>query len=706
MTPVTELSFPRLSARTMNFQLGLPRSFTVSPDGARIVFLRTDSPTSRAHSLWVYDIAAGTERCVADAAVLLTGGSEELTAEERARRERMRVGTAGVVAYSTDDAVSLAVFALSSRLFLVDLVGSEPARELQVTASVIDPRLDPTGRKVAYADGRGVHVCNIAAGSDDLVAEPGAGEPDEVVWGLAEFAAAEELDRSRGFWWAPDGEFLLVERYDETPVPIVYVADPAHPTSEPRQLRYPQAGKANALVSLWLVALDGTRVEVDWASDRALDGVTLEYLAEVTWAPGALLLALFTRDQKRLEIRTVEVTSGATTLLRALTDDIWIELLPGTPRLLPDGRLLHGLDLGQTTHLALDGEVFTPPGLQVHSVQSADATGVVASVVPMIGSTALARLGFDGSVELRSEPGGVAIGASGGHTIVVSQRLLDEPQVSTVVRTGGMPVGTIASNADDPPITPKVISFVCGSRDYPTSVLFPSEHRPGSKKLPVLMDPYGGPHARRVTNSAHAYLSSQWFADQGFVVIVADGRGMAGRGPAWDRLAHNDFVGTIEDQVEVLHSVADRYPDDVDATKVGIRGWSFGGYIAALGVLARPDVFGAAIAGAPVTEWRLYDTAYTERYLGDPDEAADEYDRNGLLSLASGLTRPLMLIHGLADDNVVMAHTLQLSSALLAAGRPHEVLPLSGMTHMANNEVVAENLLLLQVDFLRRALDL
>jgi dipeptidyl-peptidase-4 len=703
---VTDLSFPRLSARTMNFQLGLPRGFTVSPDGGRIVFLRTDSPTSRAHSLWVYDIASGGERCVADAGSLLTGGSEELTAEERARRERMRVGTAGVVAYSTDDAVSLAVFALSSRLFLVDLVGDDAVRELPVTAPVIDPRLDPTGRRVAYADGRGVHVCDISGGTDVLLAGPSDDDPDEVVWGLAEFAAAEELDRSRGFWWAPDGESVLIERYDETPVPIVYVADPAHPTSEPRQLRYPQAGKANALVSLWLVALDGRRVELDWASDRPVDGVTLEYLAEVTWAPGALLLALLTRDQKRLEIRSVELETGASSLLRALTDDMWIELLPGTPRLLPDGRLLHGLDLGQTRHLAIDGEPFTPPGLQVQSVESADATGVVAAVVPMIGSTALARLGFDGSVELRSEPGGVAVGASAGHTIVVSQRVLDEPVVSTVVRTGGMPVGTIASNAQPPPITPRVISFVSGSRDYPTAVLFPSDHVPGSRKLPVLMDPYGGPHARRVVNAAHAYLSPQWFADQGFVVIVADGRGMAGRGPAWDRLAHNDFIGTIEDQVEVLHAVAERYPDDVDVTKVGIRGWSFGGFVAALGVLARPDVFGAAIAGAPVTDQRLYDTAYSERYLGHPDEHPDVYERNSLLPLAAGLTRPLMLIHGLVDDNVLVAHTLQLSSALLAAGRPHEVLPLSGMTHMANNEVVAENLLLLQVDFLRRSLDI
>ena len=218
------------------------------------------------------------------------------------------------------------------------------------------------------------------------------------------------------------------------------------------------------------------------------------------------------------------------------------------------------------------------------------------------------------------------------------------------------------------------------------------------------MDPYGGPHGRRVTNSAFAYLSPQWFADQGFAVIVADGRGMAGRGPAWDRLAKNDFAGTIEDQVEVLHAVAERFPDDLDLTKVGIRGWSFGGYVAARAVLARPDVFGAGIAGAPVTDQALYDTAYSERYLGRPDENPEVYAATNLMPLAAGLSRPLMLIHGLADDNVVMAHTLQLSSALLAAGKPHEVLPLSGMTHMANDEVVAENLLLLQVDFLRRSL--
>src|SRR5690606_9179680 len=180
-----------------------------------------------------------------------------------------------------------------------------------------------------------------------------------------------------------------------------------------------------------------------------------------------------------------------------------------------------------------------------------------------------------------------------------------------------------------------------------------------------------------------------------------------GRGHVWERAIRDDFAGvTLDDQVAALAAVTEMFPDDVDAARVGISGWSYGGYLAALAVLKRPDRFHVAVAGAPVTEWRLYDTCYTERYLGDPAAQPDVYDANSLLPLAAGLERPLMLIHGLADDNVVAAHTLRLSSALLAAGRPHTVLPLSGVTHMTPQEVVAENLLLLQLDFLKRALGL
>jgi dipeptidyl-peptidase-4 len=234
-------------------------------------------------------------------------------------------------------------------------------------------------------------------------------------------------------------------------------------------------------------------------------------------------------------------------------------------------------------------------------------------------------------------------------------------------------------------------------------VLLPNDHRSG-QRLPVLMDPYGGPHAQRVLAARGAYLTSQWFADQGFAVVVADGRGTPGRGPEYERAVLGDLATpALEDQVAALELASAAHPE-LDLSRVAIRGWSFGGYLAALAVLRRPDVFHAAVAGAPVTDWRLYDTHYTERYLGDPSVEVDAYERSSLLADAPKLTRPLMLIHGLADDNVVAAHTLRLSSALLAAGRPHSVLPLSGVTHMTPQEEVAENLLLLQVQFLHSAL--
>jgi len=209
-----------------------------------------------------------------------------------------------------------------------------------------------------------------------------------------------------------------------------------------------------------------------------------------------------------------------------------------------------------------------------------------------------------------------------------------------------------------------------------------------------------------VQKARRLWLEPQWLADQGFAVIVADGRGTPARGRAWARSVKDDLAApALEDQVAVLGEVAKLHPE-LDLTRVAIRGWSFGGYLAALAVLRRPDVFGAAVAGAPVTEWRLYDTFYTERYLGtDPDGAnRSAYDGSSLLNDAARLRRPLLLIHGLADDNVLTAHTLQLSQRMTESGRLHTVLPLTGITHMTPQEAVAENLLTLQVEFLKRAL--
>ena len=252
----------------------------------------------------------------------------------------------------------------------------------------------------------------------------------------------------------------------------------------------------------------------------------------------------------------------------------------------------------------------------------------------------------------------------------------------------------------DPPFRPSVTLLRAGATALRTAVLFPEGHEPGSRRLPVLMNPYGGPHAQRVLAASRMFLEPQWMANQGYCVIVADGRGTPGRDPQWERAVLNDLATPVlDDQVAALDAVVDAYPDDVDPSRVGIVGWSFGGYLAALAVLRRPDVFHAAVAGAPVTDWRLYDTAYTERYLGHPRDNSSAYDATSLIPLAPDLSRPLLLIHGLADDNVFAAHSLQLSAALLAAGRPHAVLPLSGITHMASQESVAAGLAEAQMAF-------
>jgi dipeptidyl-peptidase-4 len=242
-----------------------------------------------------------------------------------------------------------------------------------------------------------------------------------------------------------------------------------------------------------------------------------------------------------------------------------------------------------------------------------------------------------------------------------------------------------------------------GPRELATAILLPPD-ADADARLPVLLDPYGGPHAQRVQQSRSLFHASQWFADQGFAVVVTDGRGTPARGPAFEREIRGDLAAPVlEDQIDALHAAAALDPR-LDLDRVAIRGWSFGGYLAALAVLRRPDVFRAAVAGAPVTDWRLYDTHYTERYLGDPDAEPENYERSDVTADAAALDRPLLLIHGLADDNVVAAHTLRFSRALLEAGRPHAVLPLSGVTHMTAQEEVAENLLLLQLEFLREAL--
>jgi dipeptidyl-peptidase-4 len=698
-------SFPRRHARTQRFTLGAPRSFTVAPDGSRVVFLRSGSGTDRANSLWVLDPEEGGERVAADPRALLGGASEHLSAEERARRERSREGGAGIVGYATDAAVELASFALSGRLFTAELRAGT-ARGLSTPGPVIDPRPSPDGRHVAYV-ARGALRVVAAEGADDrALATP---EAEHVTYGLAEFIAAEEMGRSRGFWWAPESDRLLVARVDDTPVRRWWISDPAHPEREPQQVAYPAAGTPNAEVRLFVIGLDGVRTEVSWNRAR------YPYLAHVHWsAAGAPLLLVQARDQRSQLILAVDPDSGATRMVHADEDPTWLDLFPGVPCWSPSGQLVRIADEGGARRLAVGERPLTGAQLHVRAVLDVSADDVLVSASageeaaePEIGEVHVYRVNELGVERVSQEPGVHSAVRAGGVTVLVSATP-DRPGTRVRILRDGKQMATVPSYAEDPGMSPRVFLTQGGAHRIPCAVLMPRDYA-GDTPLPVLMDPYGGPHGPRVLAAHHPHLTSQWFADQGFAVVVADGRGTPGRSPAWEKAIHHDFTLSLDDQVEALQDLATSHP--LDLSRVAVRGWSYGGWLAALAVLRRPDVFHAAIAGAPVTDWRLYDTHYTERYLGDPAARPETYAKSSLvtdegLSSPAAPHRPLMIVHGTADDNVVFAHALRLSSALLAAGRPHEVLPLSGVTHITPQEQVAENLLLLQVDFLRRSLGL
>lgn len=694
-------TFPRQYARTQRLTLGEPRNITVSPDGQRAVFLRSRAGDDPVNCLWVQDLRAGTERLVADPLVLFSAGEadeagEDLPPEERARRERMREGASGITAYATDEQVKVTAFALAGRLFVAGLV-SGTARELVVDGPVFDPRPDPTAQRLAYVSGNRLRIAELDGSSWEL-----AGEDDpDVTWGSADFIAAEEMHRFRGYWWSPDGARIAACRVDTKKVLQWYIADPADPRRTPNEIRYPSAGTANADVTLHVLDLEGGSVDVVW------DSPALPYVADVGWVDAErLLLTAQSRDQRRLAVVEANAQTGDTAVVFDDTDDEWVELVPGSPATLDDGRLVVAADRGGRRCLVIDGLDVTPADVQVRAIAHAGhleggGDGVTFLGNPLDDATVQHVYRWNGaSVVRQTTSSGVLVVSAGLPTVVKSASLLIPGTVTSA--PGRVP---IESHAERPLVRPAVsITHVQSSRGdrLATALLLPDRH--DGSPLPVLMDPYAGPHALRVVQSHNAFLSSQWFANQGFVVVVVDGRGTPGRGSDWERAVHRDLATPVlEDQIDALHALAAENPV-LDLSRVAIRGWSFGGFLAALAVLERPDVFAAAIAGAPVTEWRLYDTHYTERYLGDPTVDSAPYASNSLLPRAPQLTRPLLLIHGLADDNVVAAHTLQFSSALLAAGKPHEFLALAGVTHMTPQEVVAENLLLHQLDFLRRSL--
>ncbi len=723
--------FPRQYATSRRFTLGAPRNVRVTPDGDTVLFLRSERHTDPVLGLWALRTASRTTELLVDPKEIAADDGD-LPPAELARRERARESASGIVAYTVDANGSSAAFTLGGDLYVVDIASGD-LTPLATSPNVFDPVIDPSGRFVAFvadsADNTtegdtteggtrsGLFVIRCGADSEPVLVADDS-DPN-VSWGRAEFVAAEEMSRTRGFWWSPDGTELIAQRTAEHNVDVWWIAEPAHPERTPRPIRYPAAGTTNANVQLARFSVtdnepvtdndtvarkeNSPSVEltgmIDWA-----DNGRFEYLATVVWTGDHdPLISRQTRDQRLVEIVSVD-PSNDLTVLRTIEDPIWVELMSGAPAWAGE-RLLTVEDTSTARRLFVDGQPVTPEHVQVRSIVRADHDLVTITAsfddptsVHVV-DVQLASEGQPGELaNLTTEPGVYSLARGGKTTVLIAHRV-ERCGTEITVTTNGNSVGTIEDLSEQPVLTPRPHFFSAGTRELRSAVFLPTDHD-GVTAIPVLLDPYGGPHAQRVTQSHNPHLVSQWFADQGYAVLVTDGSGTPGRGPRFEREVWGDLAAPVlDDQIDALDAAAERF-GCLDLERVGIRGWSFGGYLAALAALRRPDRIHAAIAGAPVTDWRLYDTHYTERYLGTPNEHPEHYERCDLTADAHLLSRPLMLIHGMADDNVVAAHTLQLSNALIAAGRAHQVLPLSGVTHMTPQEVVAENLLRLQLDFL------
>jgi len=494
-----------------------------------------------------------------------------------------------------------------------------------------------------------------------------------------------------------------------SPVETLYIMDPTNPQNPPNEWRYPRPGKANAVVQLGIMpATGGETTWVQW------DRTRYPYLATVKWPEdGPLTILVQNRTQTEEVLLAVDDETGYTTELLTEDDEAWLNLDQSMPKWLPDGQgflwTTERNGAWQLEQRAVDGTLvreLTPTdfgyrGLVHYEKETGDVI-VRASAEPT--ESHLWRVPTDptrgGPVQRSTGRGShSAVFADRGFLHVHTYQTINGKQGWDVIGPGGKKLGELKSVAEKLPFKVNMeLTHVGDVRSYDTVIIRPRNFTQG-EKYPVLVSVYGGPHAKTVTATPNRYALAQWYADHGFVVVQFDGRGTPNRGRAWERAIKNNLIEIpLHDQVEALGALGATHPE-LDLGRVGIYGWSFGGYFSANAVERRGDVYQAGVAGAPVTDWKDYDTHYTERYMGLPSENAEGYADSSVLTHASELDRPLMIIHGTADDNVYFMHSLKLTEALFKAGKDFEFVPLAGFTHMVPDPLVTDRLYTRMIDF-------
>ena len=681
-------------------------------DGRHVLYLRAPvgDPGARA-SLWETEVATGKSRELVTPDAALRGGAETVSAEERARRERQRIRGGGFTGFEASADGAVVILQLSGRLHAFSRADGK-LRELPTGEGAFDPQLSPDAKRVAYVRDNDVYVLALDGGREVAVTRGGTElRPN----GVAEFMAQEEFYRRTGFWWSPDGNHILYQQSDLSKVPEWTFADPAHPDRPPRMVRYPRVGAPHAVVRLAIASLrrpGRAHRHVTW------DAARYPYLISAGWQKNAPpTIEVRDRAFKRAAVLAVDPDTGATRELVAEEDSAWINLDTSVPRWLPDGTgFLWSTERNGAYELELrgrDGKLVATVAPRAIGYRAALAVDAGRKLVYLAASTDPNRVelwaaSLDGSaprpVARRDDGSVMASFGEGDARAYAYLELTSRGAPSFGVRdVNGKTIATVPAGTRKPPFVPGL--ELTRLADGATIAIIRPRNFDRRRRYPVIDAAYGGPWSKQVRADAYAYFEHQWLADAvNAIVVVMDTRGTPWRDRAWQRAFYRHYGDLpVNGHADAIAALARRYPE-MDASRVGIYGWSNGGYVAAMAILRRPEVFKVAVSGAPVADLRDYD-AIMEPFFGPLD--GPDWDQASLLTWAAKPptpdrpARPLLLVHGTADDNVYFTHTLKLAAAMGLSGRPVELVPLIDQTHMVTEARAASALSLRMAAHLR-----
>ena len=689
-----------------------PRALKISPDGSLITLLKPRVDDKERLDLWAIDSRTGAERMLVDSRK--TGSGADLSEAEKMQRERDRsvAGSTGIVSYDwSPDGKSILV-PVDGDLYLAGLDGNV-TRLTHTSDGELNGVVSPKGGFVSFVRGGNLFVQPVGGQERQLT----QGASDTVSWGLAEFVAQEEMDRRTGYWWSPDDRMIAVARVDESPVGIVTRTAIGGEGTRVYQQRYPAAGSPNALVELHVMRPDGSgQVKVDLGKDADI------YLARVNWSKDGrtLYVQRQSRDQKTLDLLAVDPQTGKARTVLTEKAKSWINL-SNNFHSLGDGSFIWWSEKSGHGHLYhVQGQrwtALTSGEWEVRDLVGVDEDRGIAYFTgnretPLEQQLYAAPLNGRGPVRQLTSNGwwNDAVMDGAATRLVVARSNSDRPRQLYLADMDGKRLRWLSENAitGDHPYAPYVASHVAtrfgtvkaadGSTLYTRIMTPPLE--PG-KRYPVFMIHYGGPGAGRVVTNQWSSPVYQYLVDRGWIVFAIDNRGTPDRGKAFeDHLYRAMGTVEVEDQLKGVEWLKSQ--PYVDPARIATYGWSYGGYLSLKLLEKAPGVFSAAVAGAPVTRWELYDTHYTERYLGMPQDKPSAYPASGAMDEAVKIKDPLLVIHGMSDDNVVFDNATALIARMQSAAVPFEMMVYPGQTHRVGGPGISVHLWRTIEDFLAR----